>query len=114
MRHDSATGRLTIEVTEEMIGVAKRELLRFDPDFTTPREAAERLLFAALAAGDLSAEVRLQDCGASKCQDSASASQSPDKDFDNLMRSALKTPPISNEEIERRSKEQRGATKRRP
>jgi hypothetical protein len=33
--------------------------------------------------------------------------QSPDCEFDDIIRHALKTPPISNEEIERRSKEAR-------
>lgn len=36
------------------------------------------------------------------------APQSSDENFEQRIRRALKTPPISNEEIERRSKEQRG------
>jgi hypothetical protein len=42
---------------------------------------------------------------------SVMANQSAEGDqrrFDDLIRRALKTPPISNKEIERRSKEQRG------
>jgi hypothetical protein len=34
--------------------------------------------------------------------------QSPGPEFDALIRRALATPPISNEEIERRSKQARG------
>lgn len=57
----SETGRqLTIEVTDEMIIAAKRELLRVDFNFSTPTEAAERLLEAALVAGRF--EVRLKNC----------------------------------------------------
>lgn len=52
--------QLTVEVTEEMIGTAKRELLRFDSDYSTAREGAERLLVAALEAGGF--EVRFQNC----------------------------------------------------
>lgn len=56
----AGTGRrLTIEVTEEMIGAAKRELLRFDPEFVTARDGAADLLCAALNAGGF--EVVLQD-----------------------------------------------------
>jgi hypothetical protein len=38
---------------------------------------------------------------------SGSQRSSDQREFDDVIRRALKTPPISNEEIERRSKEQR-------
>jgi hypothetical protein len=54
------TGRRSkIELSEEMVDAAKRELLRFDSNYSTAREGAERLLAAALEAGGF--EVCFQD-----------------------------------------------------
>lgn len=64
MSSDSRTGRRkTIEVTEEMIRAAGRELLLFDPEFMTTSEGAVRLLRATFSASrDLCADFRTQDC----------------------------------------------------
>ena len=50
---------LAIEVTEEAVAEAARRIQLFNPEFSTAKEAAEELLFAAL--GRCGIEVRAGD-----------------------------------------------------